>query len=412
MSLQILYITVQFPAPSETFAAVEVRALRAEGADMSLATLKTKPRNAEQLNKERNLEDLAIDYTTLGSVLRGLWLSVRYPELSFFLLRMIFTTCSREPIALIKSLWILPRSLQLFETIKRKRPDIVHLFWGHYPSLVGLLVDEFLEDVTVSLSLGAYDLHSRYGPSIALAKRVPAVFTHVKANLPMLRELGVGAEQIKVIYRGIDLAAVGDTEYRKKEGRVVLAERLIPEKCTADSIKALQHVLRDHPTMTVEILGDGPERSHLEKLVKDLGLDSAVTFLGHVSHEQVYKSLCEARVFLMLSRLTEERLPNAVKEAMQAGCLCVVSRTTGIEELVTDQRTGFVIEQGDIEGAARCVSSCLEECQKWPLVRAEARRHVERSFSSTSTARQRIDAWEYLSASRSQKSGVTQQALN
>lgn len=401
MSLQVLYITVQFPVPSETFAAVEVRALRAEGADVSVATLKARPANAAQLSKERDIEDVIVDYPTFGAVLRGLWLSFRHPQLSLFLLRIIFSTCGLKPIALIKSLWILPRSLQLFEIIKRKRPDIVHLFWGHYPSLVGLLVDEFLEDVTVSLSLGAYDLHSRYGPSIALAKRVPAVFTHVKANIPMLKELGVDAEQIEVVYRGIDLSAVANTEHRKKAGRVVLAERLIPEKCTAGSLKALQRVLQDHPGMTVEILGDGPERSHLERLAVELGLDRVVTFLGHVSHEQVYKSLCEAQVFLMLSSLTEERLPNAVKEAMQTGCLCVVSRTTGIEELITDQRTGFIIEQGDIEGAASCVSACLEERKEWSLMRTEARSHVESNFSSIATARQRIDAWEHLVADTS-----------
>ena len=165
MSLQVLYITVQFPVPSETFAAVEVRALRSEGVDLSIATLKTKPDNAAQLNQERGLQDVQVDYATLGSFLRGGWLFLRHPNLSLLLLKTIFGSCRNSFTDLIKSLWLIPRSLELFKKIERDPPDIVHLYWGHYTSLTALLVHRYLPEVSVTQSFSAYDLHMSYGPS-------------------------------------------------------------------------------------------------------------------------------------------------------------------------------------------------------------------------------------------------------
>ncbi|TQV83640.1 glycosyltransferase [Denitrobaculum tricleocarpae] len=400
MSLQVLYITVQFPVPSETFAAVEVRALRTLGVDLSIATLKAKPEDAEQLNRERGLQDLKVDYASLGSLLQGLWLFFRHPKLSFLLLRTIFSSCGNNPVDLAKSLWLIPRSLQLFKKIERDSPDIVHLYWGHYTSLTGLLVHRYLPGVSVTQSFSAYDLHMSYGPSIVLGRALPLIFTLAEANVPLLADQGFDPKRISVVFHGIDTEAADKAPVAKHQGRVVLAERLIPEKCTADSLQALKRVYQAHPDMTVEILGDGPERERLEALTAELGLSDAVRFLGHVSHSQVYRSFSEAQVFLMMSNLAEERLPNAVKEAMQAQCLCVVSRTIGIEELIDDQKTGFVVEQGDIELAARRVSSGLENRDEWPALRAKAKSHIESNFSSSAAARQRIDAWEKLAANK------------
>lgn len=402
MSLQVLYITVQFPVPSETFAAVEVRALRAEGVDLSIATLKTKPGNAEQLNRERGLEDIEVDYATLRSFIGGFWLMFRHPKLSFLLLRTVFGSCRNRVSDLIKSLWLIPRSLELYKKIERHSPNIVHLYWGHYTSLTALLVHRHLPDVSVTQSFSAYDLHMSYGPSIVLGKDLPVIFTLAEANVPLLAELGFDPDRIEVVFHGIDTEAAQKAEIPMRKGRVVLAERLIPEKCTADSLRALKRVLEQHPDLSVEILGDGPERGRLETLAAELGLGEAVKFLGHVSHAQVYKSLAEAEVFLMMSNLAEERLPNAVKEAMQAQCLCVVSRTIGIEELIEDQETGFVVEQGDIEMAASRIASCLEDRPEWPRMRAEAKNHIESNFSSAAAARQRIEVWEKLAGNKRQ----------
>ena len=53
---------------------------------------------------------------------------------------------------------LIPMSFYMFEKLKKEKPDIVHLFWGHYPSLVGYLVKKNMPDTKLSQFLGAYDL--------------------------------------------------------------------------------------------------------------------------------------------------------------------------------------------------------------------------------------------------------------
>ena len=41
---------------------------------------------------------------------------------------------------MLKSVVFVPRSLDLLASVRARRPDVVHLFWGHYPAIVGYLV--------------------------------------------------------------------------------------------------------------------------------------------------------------------------------------------------------------------------------------------------------------------------------
>ena len=55
--------------------------------------------------------------------------------------------------------------------------------------------------------------------------------------------------------------------------------------------------------------------------------------------------MASSDIFLFLSSKAGERLPNVVKEAMLAGCICIVSNTPVIDELIEDGKTGFIIEE-------------------------------------------------------------------
>jgi glycosyltransferase involved in cell wall biosynthesis len=270
----------------------------------------------------------------------------------------------------------------------------VHLYWGHYPSLLGLLILRFLPDLPVTQSLSAYDLHSRYGPGLILSRSVPVVFTLARANRQEIESLGVNPERIRVVYHGID----SETQSRNPETKhgltVTVAERLIPLKRTDLSIRAFGLVRNSHPDAVLTILGDGPERAKLVALASKLGLSSAVRFMGHVSHGQVYDHFRKSRVFTTMS--SSERLPNTVKEAMFAGCVCVVSRTVGIEELIEHGASGFIVEQEDIEAAARAISQSLVDWPSTAELRAAAAKHIENNFSSGATARRRIGIWQGL----------------
>ncbi len=381
---------MQFPVPSETFAAVEIRALQAHQVQVSVATFKPKPQNCDDTLSERRLDDIDIDHNSLISNLRGLWVGVRKPSLPLRLLKSLSQN-GTTIVSLLKSLLLIPRALDLFNRIQRSPPDVVHLYWGHYPSLLGLLIHYLLRNIPVSLSLSAYDLHHRYGPSIELGKAAPLILTLAKANVVELRRLGFDDRRVRVIYHGVDIDKQAIPKTIKHSVEVIVAERLIPLKRTADSLRVFRKVLDERPDATLTLMGDGPDKDQLVALVEELKLGAAVRLTGHVGHEQVFKGFDSAKV--MLSMSTSERLPNTVKEAMLRDCIPVVARTVGIEELIDHGATGFIVEQGEIDSAARAVLTCLNEWDSLEGLRTSAREHITSNFDSLVLADRRIQLW-------------------
>lgn len=388
-------MTMQFPAPSETFAAVEIRAVRALGVEVDVYGLRPEhPRHTEMV-RERDLNGVKIEHASAVRVLRGLVDGVMAPTRAWSLLILVLQRVRgfRET---LKSLALLPLVLRIDAELRSGRYDGVHLFWGHYPALVGALLQRRGPAVPVSLFLGAYDLSRGYGPSADVAKRAALVWTHAAVNTPALEAIGVAAHDIRVVYRGVDLERIDAVRSRmgsRVAARVVAAGRLIPSKGLDRVLRAFARVRAAHPSSTLVVLGDGPERAALEATAGALGLLNAVRFAGHVAHDDVITALCEADAFVLLSSKPDERLPNVVKEAMACGAVCVVSHTPGIDELVEHERTGYVVDASDEEGAAAHLERVLTGGPDIDGVRARARGHVEACFAASSSAATLVAGW-------------------
>jgi glycosyltransferase involved in cell wall biosynthesis len=100
------------------------------------------------------------------------------------------------------------------------------------------------------------------------------------------------------------------------------------------------------------IVGDGPGREYLESRVRALGLRLSVRFLGHRNDAQ--RVLAAMDVFLLTS--LSEGLPNAVLEAMACGVPIVSTRVGGVEELVDEGVSGFLVPVRDVDGIAAAVA--------------------------------------------------------
>lgn len=90
----------------------------------------------------------------------------------------------------------------------------------------------------------------------------------------------------------------------------------------------------------LEIIGDGPLRKEYEELINSLKLQNVVRLLGNMPHNLVFNELDSSHVFALIS---EEPFCVAAAEAMSRGLPIVVSKSTGIQELITDGMQGFVI---------------------------------------------------------------------
>lgn len=394
--MTVAYVTMGFPLDVETFACTDVRALRALGVEVTVSTLLPAAPHADRMLRHRGLSGLAVDHATVGSWLRGLARAVRHPRLLASAIWLIARYTWRRPVMLGVSLALLPRVFDVGFTLEQRRPDVVHLFWGHYPALVAFLLRRRHTPSVISMFLGAYDLVYRYGPSRVVARRADVVWTHAQENVPVITALGVAPERIAVVHRGVDLEVF--TPAPKVSGRVVCAARLCRDKHVDDVIDAFAVLRTERPHASLVILGDGPERAALEQRCHQHGLAAAVRFTGHVPHHEVRDAFAVAECFVLMSREDTERLTNAVKEAMACGCVAIVTRSPGIDELMTDGDTGFVIAPGDVPAAvARLMWASAEPDAAARMGRAAAARIRDR-FDVAHAMAAYLHRWQILAA--------------
>src|SRR5215207_10009421 len=133
--------------------------------------------------------------------------------------------------------------------------------------------------------------------------------------------------------------------------RVLFVGRLASQKGVCTLVEAAG-LLKD-PSAQVLLVGDGPERSKLERDAKRIGVGDRVRFLGFFAHDRLPAVLAHADL-LVLPSLYEE-LGTVLLEARQAALPIVASKTGGIPDVIEDGVNGLLVPPGDPEALARAI---------------------------------------------------------
>lgn len=398
--MKISYITMQFPVPSETFASLDVESLRQQGQVVSVYGMRPRHVQFESLMAERGHTGLPVTHFSFASILVFLAFLLRHPLMTFSLLGWVFSCCAKTPKHLLKSLVLFPSAVSIFSTLLKEKPDVVHLFWGHYPSMVGYLVKRYMPNTVVSMFLGAHDLVSAYPGSVRLSEDADVIFTHSKSNLPLMSEMGIDKDKVNVVVRGTKLDFPIESASNKfdslNEPVFLTAGRLIEEKGVDDVLRIFQGVLGDYPCAILYIAGDGPFRLRLEKMVSDLGLQGQVSFLGHVEQVELINVMSKTHFFLLMSRYPSERLPNVVKEAMYQECVVLTTNTYGIDELIEHGVDGFIVEKGDWESGLDSINTCLADGASAHSIAMKAKQKITEKFDVNVSMRNYIELWQVV----------------
>ena len=200
--------------------------------------------------------------------------------------------------------------------------------------------------------------HYMLGKTLNDSDHVVAVSEFVKDSY--LDEYGLSEDCIKVVYNGIDVANSACDTVTKRDGtRLLYIGRVVPEKGLETLLRAIALLKEEGSEFTLDILGDGDAREHLEKLAKEFEIDQNVNFHGVVMEkEPFYKA---AGIFVYPSTCLEA-FGISVIEAMNEGLICVASRIGGIPEIMSDESQGILFETGDVEALADAIIEAYERC--------------------------------------------------
>jgi glycosyltransferase involved in cell wall biosynthesis len=183
------------------------------------------------------------------------------------------------------------------------------------------------------------------------------IVANCSAARRMLEGHGIATASIAVIPNGVE-EGLHPARERAAPGRrrsVITVANLRAEKNHETLIEAAARLAGEFPDLEVLFVGDGPRRGALERLVREKGLQSTVSFLGH--REDVPALLSRADVFVLPSRT--EAFPNGVLEAMAAGLPVVASAVGGLLDLIDDGRTGILVPSGNEDRLAAAIRRLL-----------------------------------------------------
>lgn len=112
-----------------------------------------------------------------------------------------------------------------------------------------------------------------------------------------------------------------------------------------------------HPDAVLTIVGQGPERKKLEALCQELGVLSAVRFLGEIQNQKVLEELRKAQFFVMPS--VNEGFGIVYLEAMASGCITIGTEGEGIADLIVSEKNGFLISPDNPDAIVQVIDWCL-----------------------------------------------------
>lgn len=208
---------------------------------------------------------------------------------------------------------------------------------------------------------------------VAVSKSAAEFHTTLVPRAITLAENGVDLEQ----YRELDRESRRNALRRQlgisqNESIIMNVGRLARGKGQAVLIR----LMPDLPDSHLILVGDGPLRSRLEALSKELELQERVHFLGQSSN--VPQMFAGADVFAFAS--LSEGLPLAVLEAMASRVPVVIWELPGLSDVVVNDQTGVVVPQGDSEGLREQIRALLKDRKRAHRLSAAGQAHIFARF--------------------------------
>jgi len=118
-----------------------------------------------------------------------------------------------------------------------------------------------------------------------------------------------------------------------------MISELHPTKRVEDAVEAMAILVRAHPDALLVVMGDGQERTNLELLIHERGLDGRIVLAGFVEGGARYLHAFD--MFLHAAR--SESFCLAVAEAGLAALPVVATRVGGIPEIVESRKSGLLV---------------------------------------------------------------------
>lgn len=418
--MRLLVLTSTFPSGDDDrvpgFVKEQVVALKASRPDVSIAVLA--PHSATSLTKPFTRHAAFDEYR-----FHYVW-PFRFERLAG---NGIMPTLKRNPAyyAVVPLLM----SCELVATVRlawRLKADVIYAHWFTPQGMVAWAASKVVRRPFV------YTSHSS---DVAVLRKVPVVGRWIvrrasrdaaaitvvsRRSLEKLKQFFGDAEwpsiaaKTRVVPMGVNVETATETgapAMLAARAPIVFVGRLVEKKGVQYLLPAYAKLIADVPgAPALVVAGSGPWSERLEAMADALQLPSGrVTFPGFVAGEAKRRLLAEAGMIIVPSTIAAdgdaEGLPVALLEGLAAGKVCVATKESGADDVLTDRDNGLLVDHQDVDALAAAMKTALamdeqatnKMCRSaretarqfsWPAIAARHDEHLFRRFATLPSARE------------------------
>jgi len=219
---------------------------------------------------------------------------------------------------------------------------------------------------------------SAYNPLCILVLKKAHLVYFANQETQELLARWCGGRHEMMIDVGVDITKFSDKDQKKKTGditQILFAGSIEPRKGGALLLSAMSRLKQINNRFVCKIVGDGPDKSALEKSSELLGLEKNVIFMGRVSHDEMNRVFSEADVFTFPSLRDTSGAIVLEAMAMEIPTVCIDHQGAAI---MVDKTSGLKIAPDSpdkmAEAIAVAISSLMEDdviCKKMGIAARE-----------------------------------------
>jgi len=170
-------------------------------------------------------------------------------------------------------------------------------------------------------------------------------------NQAYLKRLTNDRGDIKRLYKGVNLERLKFYTGDREKTTILAVGRMVDRKGFEYLIQACSRLKSQNIPFICKIIGDGPCRLRLEKMIQALGVDDVVKLCGSMTYGEVLQAMRTATVFALPCVISKtgdrDGLPAVLLESMAIGLPVISTRITGIPEIIDDGKSGWLVDPED-----------------------------------------------------------------
>jgi glycosyltransferase involved in cell wall biosynthesis len=260
---------------------------------------------------------------------------------------------------------------RLRKLVREFRPDILH---AHMMSgaVLGAVESKLAGIPLVTTVHNAFDKHAIL---MRMGDRLIGVSEAVSEGMI---SRGVPRAKVRTVLNGTLGAPRRDffprESYESVRPSIAFLGGLHTRKGVPDLIEAFAFVAAAHPTVQLNIFGDGPDRPAYEQQAAALPTHDRIHFMGEVRDTKAALSVTD--IFALPSHA--EPFGLVLTEAREAGCAIVANDVDGVPEVLDQGAAGILVPPRDPAAMAAAMLSLLTDDARMAEAKAAARRNLDR----------------------------------